>query len=1538
MNNSIADKPPGAALRLSGRVGYVVAVAAVAVATLVRLALDPALRDNYPFITYFGAVAVVAWVGRTWPAVVALALSGFVSLYLFLPPRFSIATTEPGELVGLALFLAVGGVMVTMGHAMRVARDRAELLLAEAVAQRDELQRAAEAVAEQKERLRTTLASIGDAVISTDRDGTVTYLNAVAEALTGWTNAESQGRPLDAVFRIVNESTRRPVENPAVRALKEGVIVGLANHTVLIARDGTERPIDDSAAPIRCRDGEIVGCVLVFRDISEKKRLEGERREAQERVVATLESITDAFSQFDREWRIVYVNSEAERLTGQHRSELLGRSHWDAFPTTVGTPLEAEYRRAVAARVTVEFEHYFPPLGRWFAVKGDPTPDGGLTVFFRDITDRKRAEDVLRRSEARFRRVFESNVVGMIRWDLDRSLILDANDEFLRMTGYTRDDVAAGRLNFRDMTPADWTARNEDGIRTIRAEGYAAPYEKEYFRKDGSRVPLIIAGTRFDDSPSEGMSLLIDISDRKRAEQEIARLAAESERQRRLYETVLTNTPDFIYVFSLDHKVLYANDALIKMWGRGQDGAIGKTFLEIGYEPWHAEMHDREIDTVRATKQPVRGEVPFDGTHGRREYDYIFVPVLGADGAVEAVAGTTRDVTERKETERRLRDGQEQLDFALAAADLGQWALNLTDHTARRTLRHDQIFGYDALLPEWTYETFLEHVVPDDRAAVDADFQKAVATGSAWAVECRIRRADGAVRHVWTKALIRRDAGGHVEWMLGIVGDVTDRRLAEEAERAGRERLRMALSAARMVAWEYDPATGAVVTSDNAADVYGFPSGEGMGTIDRGFAMLHPDDADRHKATVAAAVAAGAGFNSQFRIVRPDNGAVQWMEERGHAVRHGASGNVRLVGVNMDITARKEAEAALRESEERSAFVRHSTGVGFWYCDLPFDVLQWDELVKAHFHLPPDAVVTIQTFYDRLHPDDREPTRRAIERSIADRTAYNVDYRTVDPHTDALKWVRAIGRTFYAADGTPARFDGVTLDVTDQKRAELSLRESEERFRLMADAAPVMIWMSGTDKLVSWYNRPWLAFTGRSMEQAVGNGATEVVHPDDLGRTLPLYTAAFDARTPFSMEYRLRRHDGEYRWHICNGVPRYRADGAFEGYIGSCFDVTDYKNAQAALRDADRRKDEFLATLAHELRNPLAPIRNGLQVIRMAGANGTIEQARSMMERQLGQMVRLVDDLLDVSRVTTGKLTLSADRLELRAVIDAAVETSRPAVDQAGHALSVVIPDEPIVVEGDLTRLAQVVSNLLTNSAKYTHRGGNIRVSVGRDGDTAVVSVKDDGIGIPPAMLGRVFEMFVQVDRTLEKTTGGLGIGLSLVKGLVEMHGGTIEARSAGEGRGSEFEVRLPVAMPAAGGPGAANGRAEEVVTSSLRRILVVDDNVDSADSLGQLLEMLGNEVRTAYDGEAGIRVAAEFRPAVVLCDIGMPKVNGYDAARRIRAEPCGKSMVLVALTGWGQEDDRQKSTDAGFDFHLVKPVETAALMKLLAGLKTEPA
>src|SRR5262245_51081381 len=378
----------------------------------------------------------------------------------------------------------------------------------------------------------------------------------------------------------------------------------------------------------------------------------------------------------------------------------------------------------------------------------------------------------------------------------------------------------------------------------------------------------------------------------------------------------------------------------------------------------------------------------------------------------------------------------------------------------------------------------------------------------------------------------------------------------------------------------------------------------------------------------------------------------------------------------------------------------------------------------------------------------------------------------------------------------------------------------------------------------------------------------------------------------------------------------------------------DLRKLAADLAEADRRKDEFLATLAHELRNSLAPIRNALQIIRLSPERTAREQARTLMERQLGQMVRLVDDLLDVSRISQGKLELRREQVPLAAVIGSAVETSRPLIDHLGHQLTVTLPDQPILVDADPTRLAQVFANLLNNGAKYMDRGGHIWLTAEQQGSDVVVSVKDTGIGIAADQLPCLFQMFSQVEETLERSQGGLGIGLTLVKRLVEMHGGRIEARSEGPGQGSEFVVRLPLVVEASG-PLAPAERGEPSAPKSSLRILIVDDNRDSADCLGMLLRIMGNDIRTAYDGQRGVDLAGEFRPDVVLLDIGLPKLDGYQACQRIREQAWGQAMVLIAVTGWGQEKDRRRSHEAGFDHHMVKPVDPHALMKLLAELQT---
>jgi PAS domain S-box-containing protein len=505
--------------------------------------------------------------------------------------------------------------------------------------------------------------------------------------------------------------------------------------------------------------------------------------------------------------------------------------------------------------------------------------------------------------------------------------------------------------------------------------------------------------------------------------------------------------------------------------------------------------------------------------------------------------------------------------------------------------------------------------------------------------------------------------------------------------------------------------------------------------------------------------------------------------------------------------------------------------------------------------------------------------------------------------------------------------------LAERERSEWALRVSEERFRMIADNMAQLAWTCDTLGNVTWYNQRWLDYTGLSFDEMKGWDWRKVQHPDHLARVVARVNQSAETGEPWEDTFPLRGKDGEYHWFLSRAVPIRNEAGEIVCWFGTNTDVTERIRMEEALRDADRRKDEFLAVLAHELRNPLAPIRNSLHILRMtAEQDPAAERVSEMLERQVNHMVRLVDDLMEVSRITRGKIELRKESIEVAAIIRTAVETSRPLIDAAGHNLALALPPEPLVLEGDPMRLAQVVANLLNNAAKYTEAGGQIWLTVRREAGAVAISVRDTGAGIPPDMLPRVFDLFTQVDRHANRAQGGLGIGLALVKSLVEMHGGSVKAHSEGTGQGCEFVVCLPLSTARL--PTDPLG-TESVVADkpAARRILVVDDNRDAANSLGMLLKCIGADVRIAYNGPDALEAVATWKPAVVLLDIGMPGMDGYEVAQRIREEPQSEGMTLIALTGWGQEDDRRRARSAGFDHHMIKPPELNTLKTLLLSL-----
>ena len=527
-------------------------------------------------------------------------------------------------------------------------------------------------------------------------------------------------------------------------------------------------------------------------------------------------------------------------------------------------------------------------------------------------------------------------------------------------------------------------------------------------------------------------------------------------------------------------------------------------------------------------------------------------------------------------------------------------------------------------------------------------------------------------------------------------------------------------------------------------------------------------------------------------------------------------------------------------------------------------------------------------------------------------------------------WANVVITALRDDDGRVNGFLKVTRDLTERKHSEEMLRQSEERFRLLVDGVQdYAIFMLDPDGHVISWNVGAERIHGYQAYEIIGKHFSEF-YPSEAaaaGRPQQELDAALAHGRVEDEGWRVRK-DRRLFWANVVVTALYDKSGELRGFAKVTRDLTERRKVEE-LELADRQKNEFLAMLAHELRNPLAPIRNGIELLRMSEVEpAAVQQTTAMMERQVAHLVHLVDDLLDVSRIVSGKIALRREPVDLRTVVDRAVEEIQPAIDARGNELMVSMPARPIVVDADIVRLAQVLSNVLANAAKYSPKPSQIWLTAERSGSEVLIRVRDQGVGIAPEFLPNIFNLFAQADVPLARTEGGLGIGLTLVKSLIEMHGGAVTATSPGIGQGSEFVVRLPVseATPAAApkptGPGSA---------SSKRKVLVVDDNVDAAITVSALLKAWGHDVQTVYNGPAALETARGFRPDVVLLDIGLPGLSGYDVARKLRAEGIHERMLITALTGYGQAEDRARAQAAGFDYHLTKPPDTAILEALLA-------
>ncbi len=1199
-----------------------------------------------------------------------------------------------------------------------------------------------------KEQLAVTLSSIGDAVIATDTTGRVTLLNPIAEQLTGWSQVEAANRPIAEVFHIINKETRQAAVIPVQDTLSLGTIHGLANHTVLITRLGSESDIADSCAPIRNREGQVIGAVLVFRDVTEEYAIQQALRDSQSLVQAILNTVEDGIITFQASDGVVQtVNPAATRMFGYSAPDLIGQNLTLVIPSHDPGQSESSLQTYSACDEDRDSGIGREVVGRrqdgsLFPLEiavSDMSQRGQryFTGSLRDLTARKRAEAALLEAGALQSAIFNSANFSSIATD-EKGVIQIFNVGAERMLGYSAAEV------MNKITPADISDPQEviarasalslelgteitPGFEALvfkASRGIEDIYELTYIRKDGSRFPAVVSVTALRDASGVIIGFLLigtDNTARKRAEEALLEAGA--------LQSAIFNSANFSSI-ATDEK------GVIQIFNVGAERMLGYTAAEVMNKITPADISDPQEVIARAT-------------------------------ALSLELGT--EITP----------------------------------------------GFDAL------------VFKASRGIEDI-------------YELTYIRKDGSRFPAVVSVTALRDASGAIIGYLLIGTDNTARKRAEAA------------------LLEAGALQSAIFNSENFSSI---------ATDEKGVIQIFNVGAECMLGYTAAEV--------MNKITPADISDPQEVIARAKALS-------------------SELSTPITPGFEALVF-KASRGIE--------DIYELTYIRKDGTRFP--ALVSVTAL------------RNAQDMIIG-----------------------------YLLIGT----DNTARKQVEGERMVLDQRVRDQQFytRSLIEANIDALMTTDPRGIISDVNKQMEALTGCTRDELIGAPFKDYFTNPERAEAGIHVVLAEGKVTDYELTARSR--DGRETVVSYNATTFYDRDRKLQGVFAAARDVTErnrfevqMRDQAAKLSDLHHRKDEFLAMLSHELRSPLAPIANAIQLLGLQKASESLiqQQARGIIERQMGQLQHLVDDLLEMSRITTGRVLLRKQRVAVDGIVSCAIETVRPLIEQRGHEITISLPAEPIWLNADAARLEQVVVNLLTNAAKYTEEGGQIWLTVQREGEECVTRVRDTGVGITPELLPCVFDLFTQAERSLDRSQGGLGIGLALVQRLTDLHGGTVEASSV-LGQGSEFIVRLPILSdekPLTGEEhdrGRSQNEGESPPTTQLR-VLVVDDNVDTVLSFSMLLQASGHEVRTAHDGLSAVQAALDYLPDVMLLDIGLPGLNGYEVAKQVRQHPQLRDVVLVALTGYGQESDRTTSIEAGFNHHMVKPASFEQIKQILASVPRLP-
>jgi PAS domain S-box-containing protein len=1501
------------------------------------------------------------------------------------------------------------------------------------------------------------------------------YMNPAAETLTGYSLCETKGHALHNVIHHTRpDGSPYPLcECPIDQAFPQNNQE--QGEEVFVHKDGHFYPVAYTASPIREGD-RVIGTIIEVRDITQEKLAEQARQDALRReqelraeteaahrqLTHILENMSDAFVALDQDWKITYLNAEAERLNQKPRSESLGKTYWEEWSALSGTDVEHQYRRAMREKVPVHLEHHYyspPTYDLWLEIHVSPSEEG-LGIFYRDITERKQAEAALRESEQRFRRLVESNMFGVAFGDFTGGVHY-ANDYFLKMVGYTREEIETGQVRWLDITPTEFLPLDEKAAAELRSNGVATPFEKEYLRKDGTRIPILIGSALLQEpyeQQQEIIAFFIDLTERQQAE------AALRENQA-LFEAFMRHSPATAYIKDEAGQYLYVNALNERICNRPLADWLGKTDFELF--PLAEAQQWRNHD-LAAWEAGQAIEIPETFTQADGEHYFISLkfPILQSSGR-KLLGGISLDVTERERAEIALRQSEEQVRLATEAANLGMWYWDVATDTLTWTDRAKAMFGLPADI-EMSMQIFLEAVHPDDRQLMQTIVSDLQAGQMHIEDEYRTLWPDGTVRWILARGNSSYNADGTLMATRGVLMDITDRKQAEAELQEGKRILDALM--------EYIPEG---ITIADAPDVtirrvsrYGQQlTGKLRQVLENIPASEHPEHweifhldgvtlATSDELPLTRATQQGEVVSNEEWILQRSDQAQIYISCNAGPIQDENGHIIGGVIAWRDISDRKQAEAereqllqreqALRSSAEsaesklrellasiRENFVLfdHNWRVAYLnpQAATTMKVPREEILGRSFWDLFPNLVGT--EFYDRLHHVMREKTLVQFEyyydtwdiwfenrayptaegivvlcSNITDRKQAELEREHLlareRHYVNQLQGLTAAALAINSA----LSVEQVLQVITDRAASIIGVHQSVTSMTIDQNWAQAITAVYLSDKYAQWRNydgQPGgsgiyacVCHTNRPMRMTQaeleahqswrGFGKEAENHPPMRG-WLAAPLVGRDGKNMGLIQLS-DKYDGEFT----------EADEAILVQLAQMASVAVEKarlyeaeqqarSAAEASREeaqaANRIKDEFLAVLSHELRSPLNPILGWSKLLQKGKLDeARTKQALTTIERNAKLQAELIEDLLDVSRILRGKLSLTVNPINLASTIKAAIETVRLAAEAKSIDLRFTILDfgvennqqilessatyeqsnnlkSKIVrlnahdevqnpkfqVAGDSTRLQQVVWNLLSNAVKFTPAGGRVevRLSLVTDGSSraneqgqmtfdkfAQITVSDTGKGIAPDFLPYVFDYFRQEDGATTRKFGGLGLGLAIVRHLVELHGGTIQAESQGEGMGATFTVRLPL-MPTQPTVNQDPQLLEPSLDLSGVQVLVVDDDTDTREFIAFVLSQAGARVITAADALEAFTAFRQCQPDILLSDIGMPEMDGYMLMRQIRALPRsqGGQMKAIALTAYAGEFDQQQALSVGFQKHVAKPVEPEALVRAIVSV-----